>query len=103
MTAMDADDDLQPTWTPYGGTDAGQHELMLELRQFADEGFNGRHMLGERLLALALHPTLCRADMATASRLSESEVEQLIQERQAYRAQCDQLAAAERVARHMPA
>jgi hypothetical protein len=41
--------------------------------------------------------------MATASRLSESEVEQLIQERQAYRAQCDQLAAAERVARHMPA
>jgi hypothetical protein len=97
------DEDLHPERVPHGATYAGQLELMVELRGYADEGFDGRHMLGERLMALALHPTLTRKEMATASRLSEAEVDQIIRERWIYRQRCNQCAATDRVARHMAA
>jgi hypothetical protein len=76
---------------------------MRELRQYASEGLSGRHMLGERMTALALSNSLSYPDMARASGLSEVEVRGLIRERWQYRLDCNARAAAERVARHMAA
>lgn len=102
MLAM-PDTDLRPERIPHGATYAGQLEMMVELRRYADEGFNGRHMLGERLMALALHGSLKRREMAIASRLSEDEVDQIIRERWAHDLWCKQRATEDRVARHMAA
>ena len=100
---MHSTDNLRPERIPHGATYAGQLELMVELRGYADKDFDGRHMLGERLMALALHPTLTRQEMATASRLSRAEVDQIIRERWLHRQRCNHRVAADRIARHMAA
>ncbi len=95
--------DLRPTWTPPGCVYALQVESMCELHQHASEGLPGRHMLGERLVALAMGPSLSRGDMARAAEMTEAQVAELIAERIAHHAYCDSRAAEQRVARHLPA
>jgi hypothetical protein len=94
--------DLQPTWTRHDLSRAYQIEALEELHRLASEGPAGRFMLGERFVALAMHPTLSRADMARVSGLSEAEVYQIIQERVEHQRYCDNRAAEARVARHLP-
>jgi len=94
-------DDLEPTWSLPGTSVAFQRESMLELRRYADEGFAGRHALGELLLALAYHHlSLSYEDMARASLLTVAEVKEIIQERLSHKERCDREAALARVARH---
>lgn len=100
---MNPADDLCPTWTPPGCVYDRQVESMRELRQYAGEGLSGRHMLGERMTALALSNSLSHHDMARASGLAEAEVERIIRERWEHHLYCNTRAAAERVARHMAA
>lgn len=100
---MPEGDDLRPTWTPHDTDPHWQAESMRDLRRFADEGQPGRHGLGELLLALAYgHRSLSSDDMARAARLRVAEVDQIIQERLQHHMYCQQVAAADRVARHLP-
>lgn len=79
-----------------------QVEALEELHRLASEGVTGRHMLGERFVALAMHPTVSRADMARVSGLSEIEVDRIILERREHHSYCEARAAQDRVARHLP-
>jgi hypothetical protein len=96
-------DELRPTWTPERCDCEGQAEDLSELRRLSEEGAPGRHMLGERMLALRMHPTLSLEDMARAARLTVEDVRAIVLERWQHHLYCNQVAAEERVRRHMPA
>lgn len=75
---------------------------MLELRQLQNSIAAGYDARDDRMLALALSDTLSRADMAVATGLAKSRVDQLIRGRSAWYDEQRRLAAAERVVRHLP-
>ncbi len=94
--------DCQPTWTPLGVEQCLQVEALEELQQLANEGLSGRSLLGERFVALSMHPAVSRTDIARATGLSEAEVADIIQERLGRRRYCVARAAEDRLARHLP-
>jgi hypothetical protein len=87
-----------PTSTRHGLRPELQAESMSELRTFSREG--RAHELGELLLALALHGSLSRQDMAIATELPEREVERIIAEFRDHDLECKARAAADIRARH---
>jgi hypothetical protein len=79
-----------------------QAEHMRELRMLHNRIAEGYYERDDRMLALSLSNALSRRDMAIATGLAESRVNQIIREH----ANADQhrknTAAVEQVARHMP-
>lgn len=73
-------DEPLPTWTP-GGVDYGrQVDMMRELRGLANAVAHSYHARDVRLHALALSGSLSRGDMARATGLNKSRVDQIIRE-----------------------
>lgn len=75
---------------------------MRELRLLSNNIRHGYRERDERMLALAHSGTISRRDMARATGLNKSRVDQIIREMAISHQERINLAAAERVARHMP-
>lgn len=95
-------EELRPTYVPTGEDPAARATLMRELRELSLDVRRAYAARDERLLALACSQTLSRRDMATATGLAKSRVDQIIAARwQAHQERLN-VAAAERVRRHLP-
>lgn len=97
-----ADQEFLPTDRIDGITPAAQAEHMRELRTLHNRIADGYRARDERMLALATSNALSRRDMARATGLVESRVNQIIRELAEAGQRRRNKAAAERVARHMP-
>lgn len=96
------DEDLQPTALSPIIEPRVQAEHMRELRTLHNRIADDYYERDDRMLALSLSNALSRRDMAIATGLAESRINQIIREQ----AEADQrrkhAAATERTARHMP-
>ena len=95
-------DDLRPSDPLSGVLEDAQAAEMRELRELQNRIADGYRQRDQRMAALALSNSLSRRDMARATGLVESRVNQIIREV----VKMDQLrrneAAAEQIARHTP-
>ena len=92
---------LWPSHTP-GGVDAQrQAEAMQELRELSNQIARAYSERDQRLLALALSYSLSRRDMAIATGLSKSRVDQIIAESATRHDAAQNAAAQQRVRRHL--
>ena len=96
-------EELWPTYTPVGEKPAARAALMRELRELSLDVRRAYAARDERLLALATSQSLSRRDMATATGLAKSRVDQIIAERARAHQERINVAAAERTRRHLPA
>jgi hypothetical protein len=74
------DGDLEPTSTPAGVDRERQIESMRELRELSNDIAHAYFARDDRMLALALSGSLSRKDMARATGLNKSRVDQIIRE-----------------------
>lgn len=96
------EDNLWPTDTRPDMDPADQAAHMRELRAAQNGIADGYSNRDELLLAWATSNALSRSDMAVATGLAESRVNQIIRELAELYQHRRNVAAAERVARHMP-
>jgi hypothetical protein len=94
---------LKPTWTQGDLVYERQIELMTELRDLSNSIPDAYRARDELLYALATSGSLSRRDMATATGLNKSRVDQIISEMAAHDQDLQSAAATERVRRHLPA
>ena len=97
-----ADEDLHPTYSPPGYDYERQVACMKELRALSSQIGDAYRARDELLHALALSGSLSRRDMATATGLNKSRVDQIIKEMAEEDQRHKNVAAAERVHRHLP-
>jgi hypothetical protein len=74
------DDDLEPTWTPPGVDRERQIESMRELRRLSNAVAEAYLARDDKMLAQALSHSLSRRDIARATGLNKSRVDQVIRE-----------------------
>lgn len=96
------DDDLWPSDRFPGMEPSQQAEHMRELRSRHNRIAYGYSDRDELMLALATSNALSRRDIAVATGLVESRVNQIVRELAEAHQQFRNAAAAEQVARHMP-
>ncbi len=70
--------EIYPSWTPPGCVYDLQVADLHRLHQLSRQRSAGRHELGELMLACDAAKSLSRHDMARATGLSETQVEQII-------------------------
>jgi hypothetical protein len=97
-----ASDDLWPTFTTPQHDYARQVASMRELRELSNEVACAYRRRDRRMQALALSNSLSREDMARATGLAKSRVDQIIRELTVADAQRSKDEAQERLRRHMP-
>jgi hypothetical protein len=97
------DEKLTPTRPIPGIPIEVQEQHMLELRQAQNQIADGHAVRDGLMQAWDLSHTLSRHDMAVATGLVKSRVDQLIREAAERDIARRNAAAAERIARHMPA
>ena len=97
------DEDLTPTRPIRDVPIAVQRDHMRELRESQNQIVNAHAIRDSLMLAWALSNTLSRHDMALATGLAKSRVDQLIREAAERDITRRNAEAAERVRRHMPA
>jgi DNA-directed RNA polymerase specialized sigma subunit len=73
-------DDLMPTWTPPNADRERQIEDMRELRRLSNQIAESYFARDDEMLALSLSDSLSRADIARATGLNKSRVDQIIRE-----------------------
>lgn len=95
-------DDLQPENPVHGVAIEGQAEAMRELRELHNSIGSSYRARDERMMALALSDSLSRQDMAVAVGLNKSRIDQILRELALADQHLKNVAAAERVGRHMP-
>lgn len=74
------DENLVPTWTPAGVDRDRQIEDMYELRRLSNAIAQAYFARDDKMLALSLSNSLSRTDMARATGLNKSRVDQSIRE-----------------------
>jgi hypothetical protein len=99
---LDPHEDLQPTHTPLGVDPVEQAETLRRLRAFENEGRMARFRRNDLLAAAVLSHTVSRPDMARAIGVSVSRLNQIVAGHAQLLQHKRNLAAAERVARHLP-
>jgi hypothetical protein len=72
--------DLQPTWTPAGVDPELQGETLRELRGLSNSIADAYLARDDRIFALALTGRFSRSDIALATGLNKSRVDQIIRE-----------------------
>ncbi len=97
-----ADEQLTPTRPVPGVSIEAQQGLMRELRDAQNEIVNGHAIRDGLMQAWALSNSLSRHDMALATGLAKSRVDQLIREATERQIAARNAAAAAQVQRHMP-
>lgn len=95
-------DELLPTFTRSYHDYGSQVASMRELRELSNNIATGYRQRDKRMQALALSGSLSREDMARATGLAKSRVDQIIRELTEEDARIRAVAAEERVSRHMP-
>jgi hypothetical protein len=98
---LDADD-LRPTFTTRHHDYDGQVASMRELRELSNGIANAYRRRDKRMQALALSNSLSREDMARATGLAKSRVDQIIRELTEEDQRRRNAEALERVRRHLP-
>lgn len=96
------DEDLRPTFTTRHHDYERQIESMRELRQLSNGVASAYRRRDELMQALALSNSLSREDMARATGLAKSRVDQIIRELTEEDQRRRNVEALERVRRHMP-
>jgi len=96
------DEDLQPTFTTRNHIYERQVASMRELRELSNGIASAYRRRDELMKALALSNSLSREDMARATGLAKSRVDQIIRELTEEDQRRRNAAALERVRRHMP-
>ena len=96
------DEELLPTYSPPGHNYERQVECMKELRKLGTQISSAYRARDELLHALALSGSLSRHDMATATGLNKSRVDQIIREMAEEDRRQKNLAGGERTRRHLP-
>ena len=96
------DDDLRPTFTRHYHDYESQVASMRELRELSNGVATAYRHRDRRMQALALSGSLSREDMALATGLAKSRVDQIIRELAEEDARQRAVAARERISRHMP-
>lgn len=93
---------LKPAKPVPGVSVAVQSEHMLELRQLQNNVAQGYWARDDRMAALALSHTLSREDMAVATGLAKSRVDQVLRELAARYAEHRREAGTHRITPHTP-
>jgi hypothetical protein len=96
------EDELLPTWTTRSHDHARQVESMREIRALSNNVAAAYRRRDELFHALALSNSLSRHDMARAAGLNKTRVDQIIREMAEEQEQRRNVAAEQRVRRHMP-
>lgn len=100
--AILANDDLRPTFTTRHHDYDSQVASMRELRELSNGIATAYHRRDRRLQALACSGSLSREDMARATGLAKSRVDQIIRELTEQDQRRRNAEAVERVRRHLP-
>lgn len=95
--------DLELTWTTPAHLPERQAEFMVELRNLSNQIPTAYRARDELLHALAASESLSRRDMAAATGLNKSRVDQIILEMATADRERKNAAAASRTRRHIPA